>query len=286
MRTPSLFASLVLGAAACSPHVDEEHPHPPIISEVEEIEARKITVAAFPNDPVTAYFRPAQTSSPQLRVIILPGTPSSIGYWGGAIQTIDRNAEVYAIERPGYHGSGPNHAVTDIAEQASVVGALLTDAPDQVALIGQSYGSSVALKALDLYRDRIDAIILVSPYVAPVSGRQQVLLRFVRFSPLRFIFGAISNRPIREIESHRKQAPELMQIARESCTPVRIIYGDKDDIATREKVTNLAALFPDCAGADVETIENGDHYLTVHAVETLSQLINESLANALQRAKP
>jgi pimeloyl-ACP methyl ester carboxylesterase len=273
---------VALGAAACSGHDDTPHVHAPSAREVAGIEAIELKVegaAAF--DSVRAFRRRAADGGQARRIIIVPGAPSDVAYWGGAMALLDPSADVYAIERPGYNGSGGDRAVRDLDEQVKAIGPLVADYSGPVILVGHSYGASVVLAALERYREKIAGVVLASPYVFPVSGRRRLRFEAVRWSPLRYVGGAATDHFFAEVAAQRAQSAGLIRTAAQSCTPMLIVHGEADDIIPIADAERLNALVPPCAGARIEKIAGGDHFLSVHAADALAQAVNSFLARLL-----
>jgi pimeloyl-ACP methyl ester carboxylesterase len=275
IRTFALVGALLV--SACSSHEKVPHEHAPSARAIAEIEAINIAVDGPDYTSVKAFRRPAAARTEPRRIIIIPGTPSDVDYWGGAMALIDPSYEVIAIERPGYNGSGPKRAVTDLDEQATIIGPLVEGYDGEIVLIGHSFGASVALAALRRYGPHIDGLILVSPYVVPVDGRRRFWLTAAAWTPLRFIGGSKTDRFFSEISAQRRQSRALLAVAAQSCRPMLIVQGEMDDLVPQSDVEKLKALVPPCAGAQIATIAGGDHYLSVHAAHALSRSVNSFL---------
>lgn len=279
IRTLALVSAFLVGA--CSSHEKVPHEHAPSAHAIAEIEAINVAVKGADYASVKAFRRPAAAGTEPRRVIIIPGTPSDVDYWGGAMALIDPSYEVIAIERPGYNGSGPKRAVTDLDEQAKIIGPLVEGYDGEIVLIGHSFGASVALAALRRYRPHIDGLILVSPYVVPVGGRRRFWLTAAALTPLRFIGGSTTDRFFSEISAQRRQSGALLAIAARSCTPMLIVQGEADEFIPQSDVEKLKTLAPPCAGAQIETIAGGDHSLSVHAAPALARGVNSFLVKLL-----
>lgn len=271
-----LALAAALAFAACAEN-DGGHEHAASASELADITAIEIAVSGADYETLKAFYRSAAQggeTADRWRVIILPGTPSDADFWGGAMLSIDPRAEVYAIERPGFKGSGPERAVVDLHEQAQAVSSLIEGYDGRILLVGHSFGASVALAAVDLYGDQIDALALVSPYVIPVRGREYQWFKIAGSSLLRFIGGTATHRFFREVSAQREQSAGLLKTAATSCVPVIFIHGALDDTVPLKDVETLAKITPPCAEAELHVIDRGDHFLSVHSARALTGLLN------------
>lgn len=272
-----LLALVAVTLVGCSSHNDGEHVHAKSASEIESLKHVEIPFTDNNKYFVKAIYRaplePHSTQKP-MRIVVIPGTPSDVEFWGEAIYRADSRAEIYAIERLGYNGSGPKRAVTSLKQHAEAIRPLVEDYEGTVIVIGQSYGASVALTALQKYSGTIDKIYLVSPYVFPVIGRKAFWLNVIRYSPLRYIGGAKTNNPVAEIVAHKRQSSSVLQIVKNTCTQVHIIHGQNDEIIEINQAHRLKELFPACANATLEIVKDGDHFLQVHSIDALIKSLN------------
>lgn len=277
------------GVVACSISVNDKEVAAARAERYANVEPVVIPVSGRADyDSIQGYHRPAMEADGPARsamAIIIPGTPSDATYWGAVMDRLDPEIDVYTIERPGYKRSGPARAVTDLDEQASVIAALIEDDESDVILVGNSYGASVALVALEKYPDRIDGVMLVSPYVFPVSGRTKTLFNAFRYSPLRFLGGTSSHRVAQEVSAHKEQSARVIEIAKAACAPVSVLQGDKDDTVFMEDARAVFELFPDCANAEFSIIADGDHHLAVHKPQETAAAINRFMVRVISPAK-
>ena len=117
------------------------------------------------------YLQIGQDSSKPLLVFI-HGAPSSSAWWLSMLRDSSLRAEanILAIDRPGYGGSGLGAPMTSVEEQAENVAAVIRSRrqPGQKVVVhGSSYGGTVSARlAMDFPR-LVDGLLLQSASMAP-----------------------------------------------------------------------------------------------------------------------
>ncbi len=106
-------------------------------------------------------------------LVFIHGSPSSSAFWFNLLSdsTLRAEANLLAVDRPGYGGSGLGLPMVSVAEQARNIAAIIQDrqlTPDQaVVLHGSSYGGTVSARIAMDYPDLIDGLLLQSASTAP-----------------------------------------------------------------------------------------------------------------------
>jgi pimeloyl-ACP methyl ester carboxylesterase len=94
-------------------------------------------------------------------VLLLHGQPGSARDWDGVVAGLGSGATVLALDRPGWNGHG---AHSDLAgNAAAAIDALDALELGRVIVVGHSLGAAVAAWLALEYRDRVAALVLVSP---------------------------------------------------------------------------------------------------------------------------
>ncbi len=110
------------------------------------------------------------TSKPLL--VFIHGAPSSSAWWLSMMRdsSLRHDANMLAIDRPGYGGSGLGRPMTSVQEQADNVAAVISSRrfPGQKIIIhGSSYGGTVSARLAMDYPDLVDGLLLQSASLAP-----------------------------------------------------------------------------------------------------------------------
>ncbi|WP_245911395.1 alpha/beta fold hydrolase [Neolewinella xylanilytica] len=117
------------------------------------------------------YLQIGQDSSKPLLVFI-HGAPSSSAWWLSMMRdsSLRHDANILAIDRPGYGGSGLGKPMTSVQEQAANVASVIRTRryPGQkVILHGSSYGGTVSARIAMDFPELIDGLLLQSASLAP-----------------------------------------------------------------------------------------------------------------------
>lgn len=105
-------------------------------------------------------------------LVFVHGSPSSSAFWINLLRdsTLRERANLLAIDRPGYGGSGLGVPMIDVQEQAENVAAIIRQlriGNQPVVLHGSSYGGTVSARLAMDFPDMIDGLLLQSASTAP-----------------------------------------------------------------------------------------------------------------------
>lgn len=110
------------------------------------------------------------TTKPLL--VFIHGAPSSSAWWLTMMQdsAIRSEANILAVDRPGYGGSGLGLPMTSVAEQATHVASVIRRRrhPGQKVVVhGSSYGGTVSARLAMDFPNLVDGLLLQSASMAP-----------------------------------------------------------------------------------------------------------------------
>lgn len=106
-------------------------------------------------------------------VVFIHGSPSSSSFWANMMKdsALRAKANLLAIDRPGYGGSGLGQPMISVKEQAENVAEIIRrrrPGKDQrLVLHGSSYGGTVSARIAMDYPEEIDGVLLQSASTAP-----------------------------------------------------------------------------------------------------------------------
>ncbi|NJB86403.1 pimeloyl-ACP methyl ester carboxylesterase [Lewinella marina] len=105
-------------------------------------------------------------------LVFIHGAPSSSAWWLSMMRdsTLRSEANLLAIDRPGYGGSGLGRPMTSVQEQAENVAAVIRSRrlPGQKIIIhGSSYGGTVSARLAMDFPELVDGLLLQSASLAP-----------------------------------------------------------------------------------------------------------------------
>jgi pimeloyl-ACP methyl ester carboxylesterase len=209
------------------------------------------------------------------KIVIITGTPSWSEYWAPTIAALPDGREMIVADRPGFGPSEPDYAVRDIAEQADALAPMLAAREGQrVLLVGQSFGAPVATLMAARFPDRVDAVLLMSPYFGdrgPTARRMIAAGSIVQSLLPRDLRNSIA-----ELRAQRAQLPEAYAALQSLHQPVVIVHGDADTFVPFSAAQDLSATY----GRPLVTVTGGDHFLNACCVPALLDAMERAIAEA------
>ena len=214
------------------------------------------------------------------KVVVITGTPSWSEYWAPVLAALPDRFSMTVVDRPGFALSEPREVVGSISDQAEAMSALLEVAPGQrLILVGQSYGAPIAALMAARYPDRVQAVVLMSPFY----GERGRTAR--RLTGLGGLVRPMLPRDLKNsIAEVRGQAPQL-PAARAALTgltiPVVVLHGEADSFVPIAAARALASSRGSAPTAMVPA-PGGDHFLNaccvpalIGALETAAEMAGE-----------
>lgn len=201
------------------------------------------------------------------KVVVITGTPSWSEYWAPVLAALPARFTMVVADRPGFALSEPREAVGAISDQAEALSVLLDAAPGQrIMLVGQSYGAPIATLMAARYPDRVQALVLMSPFYGD-RGRTAR-----RLTGLGGMMRPMLPRDLKNsIAEVRGQAPQL-PAARAALTgltiPVVVLHGEADTFVPIAAARALATGRGSAPTAMV-AVPGGDHFLNACCVPAL-----------------
>lgn len=100
------------------------------------------------------------------------------GQWRRLMDEFAEDFQLFAVNLYGYGGTEPWSRTQGQAllDQANLLSAILPDAESRFSIVGHSFGGSVAMKAAEVFQDRVDKLVLIEPnpfYLLAQEGRNE-----------------------------------------------------------------------------------------------------------------
>lgn len=277
MRIVRNFAlALCALVAACAANASDENDRFPTSSAYgADVMVRTTFTAGVPEAWRISSLHTPERPDATWKVVIITGTPSWSEYWAPTIAAAPANREVIVADRPGFSLSEPRDAVRDLAHQADALAPMLETHPgERVVLIGQSFGAPVATLMAQRHRDKVQAVVLVSPFFGDRGPTARRLIGVGSW--VRPILPRDMRNSIAEISGQADQLPAVWTALRGLDQPLVFIHGDNDSFVPLAASQRIAADY----NHTLITVPDGDHFLNACCVAPLWAAIEQAIAEA------
>ncbi len=276
MRGPLVsICALVLCACAIGTADDDNDRFPTSSSYPPGTMERTAFTASVPEAwRISALATPARADA-TWKIVIVTGTPSWSEYWAPVIAATPASREIIVADRPGFRTSEPDGAVRDLTKQADALAAMLEARPgERVLLVGQSFGAPVATLMAARYPDRVDAVVLMSPFFGDRGPTARRMIGVGR--AFHGVLPRDMRNSITEVVAQTDQLPGVWQALRGLNQPVVFLHGDDDTFVPLEASQRIAAEY----GHTLIAVPGGDHFLNACCVPALLQAFEQAISEA------
>ena len=207
------------------------------------------------------------------RLILVHGTPGSAQGWADYVLNPPSGMEVVALDRPGFGQSGPEHAVTRLAEQAAAVVALFPPDCRPAVLIGHSLGGAVVAQVAAEYPERVAAVVLLASSLDPAQEKIHPLQPLGATWPLRLLLPRALANANAELIAFKAELEALKPLLRRVTSPVVIVHGTQDDLVPFANVAYMQAELVNARCHKLMVLEGQNHFLPWNAEATVREAI-------------
>ena len=191
-------------------------------------------------------------------LVFIHGAPASGIFWLGMMRdsALRARTNMLAIDRPGYGGSGLGKPMTNVAEQAENIAAVIRARrqPGQpVVLHGSSYGGTVTARIAMDFPDLVDGFLLMSASTAPEEEYTYWVSRPSTHWSLRWLIPRAIHTANHEKLAHQYELEKMADQWGSINAPAVILHGTDDWLIYPENAYNSCA-----------QIEESDAPLVIH----------------------
>jgi pimeloyl-ACP methyl ester carboxylesterase len=212
-------------------------------------------------------------------VVFVHGTPGDAEAWVDYLMSVPKGFRYIAIDRPGFGDSGPDDAVTTLAEQGDAVAAVIrANGGKPAVLVGHSLGGPIVAQTAADHPDLVAALVVVAGSLDPA----QEDVPFIQFVGDTWPVSALLPRALRNANreiialKHELEAlsPHLAAIK----VPVTIVHGTKDDLVPFANVDFIKAHMTGSTGMAVTVLEGQNHFLPWNSKDKVEAAIAKAFA--------
>ena len=198
--------------------------------------------------------------------IFVHGTPGSARGWADYVLRVPGGFRHIAIDRPGFGESGPEGAVTSLAEQAAAVVAVArAQRAGPAILVGHSYGGPVVVQAAADAPDLVAAVVVLAGSLDPALEHVPSVQHIGDAWPVRNLLLRGLRNSNRELISLKHElarlAPRLPSIKK----PFVIVHGTSDKLVPFANVAFMKAHLTGATHFEAIELDGQDHFLPWNA---------------------
>jgi pimeloyl-ACP methyl ester carboxylesterase len=229
-----------------------------------------------------SYLRNGDTRGP--RLILVHGTPGSASAWADYLTKPPVGMEVVALDRPGFGASGPEGAVTGLAEQAAAVIALMPPDGRPVVLLGHSLGGPIVAYAASLLAtdqpQRVLGVVLLAGSLDPSLEAIHPMQHVGAWAPIRFLLPRTIRNANAELMALKPELLALQALLGRINAKVVVVHGTQDDLVPVANVPFMQAQITGARCLQTMVLEGRNHFLPWNAEDRVRQAIAAALEPA------
>ena len=196
---------------------------------------QQINIAYYPVLDRNMRYLYTESNPQKPTILFIHGAPSSSSYYRQFLSdtTLRKEANLIAVDRPGYGYSGFGKPVPELDKQAYMIRPILDSLHKQqhpVLLVAASYGTSIACRLAMDYPDLVDGLLLLAPSLAP-GEEKTYFASYVLESPL-FTWAQPRMLHSANVEkfAHKTELTKMLPHWTSITQPVEYFQGEDDDL--------------------------------------------------------
>ncbi len=211
-----------------------------------------------------------------INVIFFHGSPSSLSSWTSYLNDslLLKNANLWAIDRPGLGYSNFGKSMPSIKLQAEVINSIINAYNlKNVITVGTSYGGPIAAR-LAVLNKNVKAVVLISSAMDPEQERQFCGSRLTQWWATRWLVPRGYRVAGDEKTIHAEELRQLEEDWSNAKVSVIHIHGDKDDIVPYGNVNYTKKHFKNIK---IIRVPNVGHEISYRRSDLVKPLILEMI---------
>jgi pimeloyl-ACP methyl ester carboxylesterase len=212
-------------------------------------------------------------------VVFVHGTPGEAEAWADYLMNAPNGYHYVAIDRPGFGESGPDGAVTSLAEQAAAVAALIREKGGKPAvLVGHSLGGPIVAQLAADHPELAAALVIVAGSLDPAQEDVLFIQHIGETWPVRALLPRMLRNANREIIALEHQLEALRPRLARITVPVTVVHGTKDDLVPFANVDFMKKQMTGTKAMDVTVLDGQNHFLPWNSKPQVEAAIAKAVA--------
>lgn len=211
------------------------------------------------------------------------GSPSSSAFWVKMMQdsTLRARANLLAIDRPGYGGSGLGIPMISVKKQAEYVAAVIRERQmgdgQPVLLHGSSYGGTVSARIAMDYPELIDGLLLQSASMAPKEEYTYWITHPTSRWPLSQLIPPALRTANNEKLNHQEQLEDMADRWENIDAHTVVIHGTDDWLIYPPNAYFACDQLENAQSLVHHMVDGGEHDLIYRTPKLLKRYLNRLL---------
>ena len=221
--------------------------------------------------------------SAKLLLVFIHGSPSSSAFWVKMMQdtSLQRRANMLAIDRPGYGGSGLGLPMISVAAQARnvarVIRARRLHPKQPVILHGSSYGGTVSARIAMDYPNMIAGLLLQSASTAPTEEYTYWITHPTSRWPLNRLIPPSLRTANTEKLNHQQQLEDMADNWDRIDAHTVVVHGTDDWLIYPRNAYYACEQLEEAASLVHHMVPGGEHDLIYRTPKLLKRYLNRLL---------
>lgn len=211
-------------------------------------------------------------------ILFIHGAPSSASYWKGYLSDslLLNEANLYAVDRPGYGYSGLADPLPSIADQSAAIAPILDSLNKihrPVIVVGVSYGGPIACRLVMDHPGLANGLVLLAPPVAPGRERYFWFTNLVENPLVHWFIPRMLQTANNEKVNHREGLTAMLPLWSSIHIPVSYLQGSDDGLVFTDNAEFLKKELVNCPSLDFQFFPGRGHLIAFNQHKEIAEAI-------------
>jgi pimeloyl-ACP methyl ester carboxylesterase len=196
------------------------------------------------NDFTLRWVEKKAVADAKLDLVFVHGTPGGAGVWAAQFQSPYPDANLFALDRPGFGGSRPSSQKPHLQMQVDSLFALVQSVTtNRVLLIGHSYGAPIVLLTALEHPEKVSGVLLIGGDVDPAEEHPLWIQYIFNWRCASWVLPHALRQCNRELLSVGTDLTRMQSMLPFLRVPVVMLHGDRDPLVPVQNVDWLKNQF-------------------------------------------
>ena len=198
-------------------------------------------------------------------VVFIHGSPGDWRGWADYLvdAELTQKAELIAVDRPGFGGSGAGVVERSLVQQARDIAPLLDKvaAGRRVVLVGHSFGGPVAVRLAMDYGSKVTDLVILAGSIDPAMERTAWYQYPADWPPISWMVPSVLVVTNREIRALKDELVAMLPLWPRVTQRVTVMQGGRDDLVPPENADFAQKMLTHAASMNIVRIPEMNHFL-------------------------